>query len=161
MGRNFLLCALIMVAGSPSVDAEIYKWTDASGKVHFSDKPRDPQRKDSAEVVELNSSYVPSSSGSTSSVTLEQQMLARERRLKAERVAEAKEKKDKQAARQQARAQECDYQKEQLRLLTGMDVTESGRVFYYSTDENGNAVSKSRQKQIIEEIKARIADLRC
>lgn len=36
MMKNFIIC-LLLFAGAAS--AEIYKWTDANGKVHYGDKP--------------------------------------------------------------------------------------------------------------------------
>ncbi len=48
-----LLPFLMLAAASAASFAEIYKWTDASGKIHFGDKP--PQQ--SAEKLEINTKH--------------------------------------------------------------------------------------------------------
>ena len=45
----FLLCACAMLA-APSVAADLYKWIDADGKVHYSDQPPPPSARSQARV---------------------------------------------------------------------------------------------------------------
>jgi len=44
----FLLLLLCIVAGTGS--AEIYRWVDSAGKVHFSDQPSEEHRSESLEL---------------------------------------------------------------------------------------------------------------
>lgn len=48
MKACLLLLALALLA--PAAGAEIYKWTDAQGRVHFGDKPTDKTRAEEVEV---------------------------------------------------------------------------------------------------------------
>jgi hypothetical protein len=52
----------VLIAGlslAPIVQAQIYKWTDDQGNVHFGDKPENPESASEAEAVDLELNYVP------------------------------------------------------------------------------------------------------
>jgi hypothetical protein len=40
--KSILLILLVVFTGT--VSAEVYKWTDSAGHVHFSDKPHKPEK---------------------------------------------------------------------------------------------------------------------
>ena len=40
-----LLIGCVLIVNSPLTFAEIYKWVDENGKVHYGDKPKDEQSK--------------------------------------------------------------------------------------------------------------------
>ena len=54
----FPVLLMSAIATAPAV-AEIYKWVDADGKVHFGDKPLDPAQAAGAEEVQLKEGYRP------------------------------------------------------------------------------------------------------
>ena len=71
----FPLLLMSAIATAPAL-AEIYKWVDAEGKVHFGDKPVDPGQAAGAEEVELNEGYRP-----TERTAEEQEAYRREQQL--------------------------------------------------------------------------------
>ena len=56
----FSLLGLVLLAVQPAL-AQLYKWTDENGKVHFSDKPP-PKSKGESEVVNIKKNKTPASS---------------------------------------------------------------------------------------------------
>jgi glutaredoxin len=48
--RRVALCVLAFAVGALPAAAEIYKWTDSSGKVHYSDKPPPEAKKQPVKI---------------------------------------------------------------------------------------------------------------
>lgn len=79
-----LLCAAALFA-SGAAQAQVYKWTDAEGKLHYSDTPP-PSNK--AQTVDDKVSVVPAQSPSPQAVeAMEQRMERREKEAEEEREA--------------------------------------------------------------------------
>ncbi len=100
--RNILVCtSVVLLVGCISLaisaiaTAEIYKWVDEDGVVHYSDNP--PQDAES-ETVQLRSTTPPAGSSEALKRQLEQSEKASERRAEKRRAASAA-KKSKKAAR--------------------------------------------------------------
>ncbi|MBM7061696.1 DUF4124 domain-containing protein [Pseudomonas sp. UL073] len=133
-------CAVwLCVALSGAQAAEIYRWTDASGQVHFSAKPQA-----GAKQVEVKPQVV------------ERDAATREREAKADRFYEARRQEQQsasaqQAERQEKRSQECGVLRERL-----SQVSRGGR--YYHVDDRGQQVYYSDEqietarRQLIERI---------
>jgi hypothetical protein len=134
--RNGLAClsrALLLFALLPfSAQAEIYKWTDASGRIHFGDKPRDTRV--DAEEIEVDD-YKPGSDEQTRNIIQRRQRLMN---------ADA----DKKAA-DAAHEKTGNSRKEKLQKLCA-DARQgllkiSGRVEFH--DDNGKRVHVSEQER--------------
>lgn len=93
-----LLACLAGVSFSASVSAQIYKWTDDQGRVHYGDMP--PQSADSQSMNISQGNRAPVSSGSSTSRLESQQQYLQQldetRAEKAAREAEAEEARQKE-----------------------------------------------------------------
>jgi len=76
--------ALVLLV--PSASAEIYKWVDAQGNVHFGDKPLDTKDASQAKPVELRNSYTPTERSAQEQAVYERERLATKQRLEAEKA---------------------------------------------------------------------------
>ena len=133
MMKTKLILILITCLFSYAVHtAEVFRWVDGNGKVHFSDKPQDknatsisvkPQPK-------IDKNHVNNTNPPASSASQERLLDAYGERRRQKQEQQAKEQQAKlEAERQQ---QECD------RLRNYLSRTEGNRIF--NTDENGDRV---------------------
>lgn len=112
MSMRFSVLAMAGVLAVGSIQAEVYRWVDERGKVHFSDQPKSG----GAQRLEL-SEPEPSPGG------INQQQLDAERRIQQERMLDAyrEEREARAQQRQQAaaeerqRSQNCAYARNRLR----------------------------------------------
>ncbi|CAD5105985.1 DUF4124 domain-containing protein [Zestomonas carbonaria] len=117
------MCCVVLLAGGMAVAqaAEIYRWTDEHGRVHFGQRPQA-----GAEQVEVKPQVV------------ERDDATREREANVERFYEARRQEQRESARQQAerqaqRAEECGALRERL-----AEVSKDGR--YYRVDDAGRHI---------------------
>jgi Domain of unknown function (DUF4124) len=159
-GTGLLLLSMTLIFCAP-VSAQIYKWVDADGKVHFGDKPRDPNATSDAQQVELGNSYQPSAR------TVEEQeaydaeqrnMILRSQVYRREQE-EAHEKA--MATRREEHAKLCASYADAIKELSTVEVKNGVRSLVYIKDEEGKPVSSERQRQIIEELKVKKAEAGC
>jgi hypothetical protein len=123
--------------------AEIYKWTDEQGRVHFSDKP----------AGENTSQYHLRTPASTSSSSNEVTPGDAERRIKQRKLMESLEadrlEKEQAAAKQKqqqaARGRKCQYARAELRASKNANLI-------YDYDAQGNRVylSEAQKKKYLE-----------
>ncbi|AYC34116.1 DUF4124 domain-containing protein [Pseudomonas cavernae] len=120
--RQLLCTVLLSVTVLPGLaSAEIYRWTDAQGQVHFDQRPQA-----GAEQVEVKPQVV------------ERDAATREREARTERFYDARRQEQEQATsqsseRQAKREQECSKLRDQLE-----QVSQGGR--YYHEDAAGQRV---------------------
>lgn len=128
--KRYSLLFILLLAGPLVCHAEIFKWTDANGRVHFGDKPTDKQIK--AEEVEVKD-YKPGSDDDTRAIT--------ERRQRLMNADDGRKQNADAAAKAAADAQQtrCAAAREDLRRV-------SGRVDFL--DENGKSVHTTEQQRI-------------
>lgn len=144
MANPFPLLCLALAAALPAAGAqEVYRWTDADGKVHFSDRPRD----DAAARVQVDT-LAPADGGA--------EHLARER--KRQRLLEVFARERDQAAYREAyaakqaetRATNCGIARDNLRSLREAplvyDLDEAGERVYLSDDQRHRALNQARQE---------------
>lgn len=161
MRYTALLTILSMPLIAPLATAEIYKWVDEDGNVHFGDKPLDSGQAAAAEEVELKESYKPAHRSAAEQADYDRQQEVERRRSEATRRSE-KEARDKAAAeRKESKARNCAAYKESLAALTTTQVGPGGQPIYYYVKENGKSVTSQRQREIIEELKAKMAREGC
>lgn len=124
--RALPLAASLILTAAPVV-AELYKWTDAEGKVHFSDQPPPPEVKAPVTVKPRRPAVAPTTSaqdaapaaGAPSSY-VEQEAEFRKRRVEAAEKAEAEKKAAEAAAEKQ---RNCMRAKAQLASLQAGRIT--------------------------------------
>ena len=150
----------VVLATSLSAHAQIYRWVDADGNVHFSDKPVESNNNTDAksEEVELQRGYTPSTLSVEEQQDAEMLRMQRERANRERRKAEAKTSQEKLAARQEKRREQCERDREKLRAVTEVAVSENGdREIFYLTDDDGNALSVSEHKAAVARLREKIA----
>ena len=101
--RNVGVLSTIILLALPASHAEIYRWVDSNGKVHFSDKPRDEQ----STAIRPSSG---NSSGSNADDTYLQQLQEQQRLLDAYSEKRAHEQRQQAAAerKQQEKQKKID-----------------------------------------------------
>ncbi|UVE18681.1 DUF4124 domain-containing protein [Pseudomonas sp. LS44] len=119
--RQLLCIALLAATTSSALAADVYRWTDAQGQVHFGQKPQS-----GATQVDVKPQVV------------ERDAATREREARTERFYQARRQEQAQAAsqegeRQTKRATECSKLRDNLQ-----DISHGGR--YYRTDARGERV---------------------
>jgi hypothetical protein len=161
--RLRLLAFLVLLTSPLSAQlavAEIYKWVDAEGKVHFGDKPLDPAQAAGAEVVELKESYRPTERTAEQQEAYRREQQLQRQKTDARRGVEQKADDEQTAERRKEKAVRCAAYAEDIKRLTTVEVKGRTRSFYY-TEEDGKSVSSTRQREIIAELRAKMAAEGC
>lgn len=144
--------------------AEIYKWVDANGNVHFGDKPKDSTQAQIAEPVQLNEGYRPALRTEEEQAQYEQEQQSIKRRSDLRQEEEREEKEAFEKAREERREEKiarCESYQEDIAKLSSMGVVDGVRTLYYVKDEDGNSITSERQREIVEELKAKMAAEGC
>jgi hypothetical protein len=141
--------------------AEIYKWVDADGNVHFGDKPTDPAHANEARPVELKSNYQPSvrTAEEQEAYDLEQRRIVQRNEMR--RNYEAEERQALEESRQKQKADLCAAYEKDLEELTTAKLDNGVLKIVYITDESGKSVSSERQREIIEQLKKNMKNAGC
>jgi hypothetical protein len=124
-----LVCAGLCLS---SAQAEVYKWTDKSGKVHYSDKPLT----DAAKSVPGTKTTVDPSQAIKALSDKEQDYKKRQ-----EDAAKAKEKTDKEAEEARIKQQNCDNARKQMSQLQG------NKRLYTTTPDGGRSYMNDADRQ--------------
>ncbi|MDH4869219.1 DUF4124 domain-containing protein [Pseudomonas sp. BN515] len=130
-----LLCCLLLI---PAIaGAEIYRWTDAQGQVHFSETPRE-----GAEVVSVKPQVV------------ERDQATREREARTEKIHDARRQE------QAAAVEKAEVAREQRQKLCGEWRDQQGQLShggpYYRLDERGERQYYTDQQ--IESFRRKLAE---
>lgn len=155
--RVFTALISLMLLLSAQTFAEIYRWVDANGNVHYGDKPIDPRSAAKAKTVELKPSYTPATRTADEEISIRNTENAIRQRNAARRKAEDKEKEERLAKRRELQEAQCARDRELLSKVDDTKENEESRVFYYMNDENGKPMTVARQKQAVKELKEKIA----
>jgi hypothetical protein len=152
---------LLMPLYANVVSAEIYKWVDADGNVHFGDKPRDATVAREAEPVDVTEDYRPPARSEEEQAAFERE-LETKRQKKQKRELARKEVTDKEAdKRRQEKAALCKRYADNIGQLTKVDASSGIRTYTYLTGEDGKSITSARQREIVEELKAEMAAAGC
>lgn len=128
-----IVCTLLLILPfAVSTFAEIYRWTDAQGKTHFSEHPPEDQVKSE----EVSSKLPPLNRDSSAGETKKLQQLFKG--PTPEEQAHQQQEKVRQQQRDQQKNLACNKAKKQLQVL-------KGRVFF--TDNNGKEYSVSEEER--------------
>ena len=156
-----ILLLWMMSLFSELVSAEIYKWVDADGKVHFGDKPHDPDIARAAQPVELGNSYQPAAR-----TAAEQEAYDEEQHKKMLR--DQMRRRDAKQARQQAAVERREHQTElcghlaqSVKELSTVEIKNGVRILPYIEGEDGKSISSDRQREIIADLKTKMVEADC
>lgn len=145
---NRFLFVLLSLALSSAVAAEMYRWVDSQGRVHYSDEPPPAGAKSSKTVTPPPpSSYAPSGEGVKAKTWQEKDMEFRQRQSA---QAEAQAKKEKEEADAKQKKQNCENARKSLQAL------ESGQRVSVPNEKGEQQLmdDAARQKAIAEARKA-------
>jgi len=131
---RWVLCCSLLLAATP-LHAQIYRWTDAQGRVHFSERPAQ-----GAEQVEVDPQVIERDA----QVRQREQNLRRIMDVRSEERAAEQLKLTEQRNRQRA---QCDEFRRQLAQL-------DKRMFWYEEDASGRQIEVDRKR-----VEARKAEL--
>lgn len=158
--KSLLYASALLLLSHPGA-AQIYKWVDENGNVHFGDKPQAEEHANDVEAIELEESYKPAP------LTTEQQdamRREREQRRQIAREIEAEKAQEKAAAKEAKRkqiAERCAELKKDIQMLGGISLEGGQRVFYYLEDDDGKPLSVAEQEKRVEQMRAESAKLGC
>lgn len=159
-----LFCSLLLSVTTTfgvHTSAEIYKWVDADGKVHFGDKPNDPAQASGAQEVQLREGYQPPARTPQEQEAYDQEQRAIELRSQMHRREAEKAGKAAQLERDERKAALCTAYQEKIDELEIVEVKDGVRTVAYVEGEDGQSVSSDRQREIIAELKAEKAAAGC
>ena len=142
------LLALALCISSPLLQAEIYQWRDAQGKLHFSDKrpPSQTSEEISGQLAPLN----------IDESAIEQSRLDQVFRGETPEEKQWRQNKEAEAGRlrrqqEEAQQERCDEMRRHLSALRGP-------IYYEREDGSTYTISVAEQKQRIIELEAGIAE---
>ena len=124
--RTLILLGLLGIVVAP-VHAEIYRWTDAQGRVHFGERPQQ-----GAQRVEVDPQIV------------ERDEQVREREARMQRLQEVRS--EERAIDQQQQAQQLAQQKAYCDRLNSELARYDKRIYWYEEDSTGKKVEVSPQR---------------
>ena len=146
---------------APIVPAEVYRWTDEEGNVHFGDKPKDPELMEQVNKVDIIESYQPTqrTPQEQSAYKRQQDALRRSRQVYAEEDRSARE--EARAKQREMRAVRCGELKADIAKLSELHLESGVRTYYYLADEEGQSVTSQQQKAYVAELKEEYAKTGC
>lgn len=130
--------ALIVLLVALPAAAELYRWTDENGKVHFSDRPVS----DDAEELEVKA---PPKLGQGNTVREVNERLDRLRTSEAEREAKEREQEEKLQAKLKKQRAACARQKDRLnsfRNYVMYTLEDDGSRRYYENEEKKQKIAE-------------------
>lgn len=159
--RSLGMLFLSAMALADVATAEVYKWVDAQGNIHFGDKPRDAALAEQAESVEIIESYQPTLRTADEDDAFLREQEALRRRTELYKKEDEEKRKAETARRNEEKAALCADYKEDISKLTTMETVNGVRTYYYLKDEDGKSMTSQRQREMVKELKAKYAALGC
>ncbi|TGD73865.1 DUF4124 domain-containing protein [Mangrovimicrobium sediminis] len=163
--HRFALAALalgwILLAPPLAGAAEIYRWVDDKGNVHFGDKPRDPAQAAEAENVEVNEAYRPPERSDEELQEMRDASEAnwnRARELRREEQAEAERER---TEREQRLAEVCGELDAEIQRFSGIRVVDGQRVLTAGLHSDGRVATEEEQQAHVEQLRQYAAQLGC
>ena len=131
MPKNRLFIALAACMVSFFSQAEVYKWVDENGQVHYGDKPRD-----TAEEVQMDKHGSPSASDET-----------RFERQQKVLNAFTQERQDKAAAREKAESEQAKIDKQCADARARLEKYKNSRYLYRKAENNDRDILSDEERQ--------------
>lgn len=136
------LLIFFLVLFSVNAEADLNKWVDAQGKVHYSDEP--PPENVKVESVHIPSDHALPTSAPSSAKSLADQEEQLNKEMKAKEKAAAEEKK--KQADEQLKQKNCEIARTNLRVLQ-----DSPRIATYDASGNRSYLDDTARNQKIED----------
>ena len=145
------LCLLfLMFVGMPA-HAQLYKWVDEQGKIHYSDTPPVEKSKSEKKLDIPNQPGTPSANSGNSKSWQEREQEFQKRRTTADEAAAKKQKEEQDA---QTKRENCAKAKQNLSQL------ESNAPVYTYNEQSGRSYLDEKQRaEAIEKARKSISDL--
>lgn len=156
-----VLLALVMSIVVSLAQAEVYKWVDAEGNIHFGDKPRDSTLADQAESVDIVESYQPNTESVQDREAFEREQEAIRRKTALFRNEDAERRKLEQVERSERKAELCTALAEDIRKFGSMQLINGTPTYHYLKGEDGKSLSSRRQAEIVEELREKYSATGC
>ena len=141
--------------------AEVYKWVDEEGNIHFGDKPRDSALAEQAESVDIVESYQPDTRTAQDQDAFDRDQQAIRRKTELYKREDATKRKAEQENRKEQKAERCAAMAEDIRKITAMHNVDGVRTYYYLTGDDGKSLSSAQQKELIEGLRKKYAAAGC
>ncbi|MCX2978510.1 DUF4124 domain-containing protein [Halieaceae bacterium IMCC11814] len=161
LGNILMVIILNLVFYSPQTLAQVYKWVDNKGNTHFGDKPREADKAESAEPVEVIESYRPATQTDSEQAAFDLEQATLRRKTEMLRQEDAEERRVAKEARRARKDAVCNELDERITQLTTTRQVGGVRTFYYTVEEDGKSVTSSRQKEIVATLKQQHAKAGC
>jgi hypothetical protein len=155
------LLVFLMAVCTQLALAEVYKWVDADGDIHFGDKPRDAALAEQAESVDIVESYQPDTRTAQDQEAFDREQQAIRRKTELFKSEDEERRKAKQDNHKDQKAKRCASMAADIKKFTTMHRVDEVRTYYYLTGDDGKSVSSSQQKEIIEGLRNRYAAAGC
>ncbi len=134
---GILLLVLGVACGAGMARAQVYKWVDEQGNVHFGDKPRDRATAEQAEQVDIVESYQPTERTAEEQSAFERDQESLRRMQEVYKQEDQKARKEETEQRRSQKLALCDALKKEIAKFSEIH-QEGGRpTYYYLLDENG------------------------
>lgn len=142
MKRVFVISLVLFLYAPLATHADVYRWVDEEGGVHFSDRPKSHP---SAEKIEIKTDTVHQDPNQQKRLKYQQHLLSvieEERKIKQKKLAEKKKRKEeKKKSCKKARKTLDEY------LTSGQlyNINKDGSKFYLSDDEREQEIKKAKE----------------
>ncbi len=143
---NVLLAAAMLLIAT-SAQAQLYRWVDESGKVHYTDTPPPPKTKSSKTLAIPNQPAAEPPAGKS---VAEQE---RDYRKRMSEAAEAEAKKKTEEEQAKVRAANCQAARNNLKALE-----ETGRVFTYDAKGERVYMDDAQRQKAMDDARKAIAE---
>jgi hypothetical protein len=153
-----LILTPVLTYAAPS---GIYKWVDADGNTHFGDKPEDSAQVKDVQPVELKSSYQPDARTPEEQEAFEKEQRSIQEKGKERLNMQQQERDEAQAKVHEENAARCTAYATDLEKLSSSKIVNGRRLTYYVEEEGGKSVTSERQREIVQEVKDKMAALGC
>lgn len=145
---KILLVLTTLLFYAVPASAEMYRWVDAQGKVHYSDQPPTEKSKSSKT---LNIPNQPAAPAAESSKSWQEKNLDYKKRQATASETEAKKKKEAEDAK--AKIENCDKSKKALKALE-----EGGRINTYDEKGNRSFMDDAQRAKAMDDAKKAISE---
>ena len=161
LGNILIVVILYLVFYTPQALAQIYTWVDDKGNTHLGDKPREVDKAERAEPVEVKESYRPATQTDSEQAAFDLEQATLRRKTEMLRQEDAEERRVAKETRLAKKNVLCNDLDERITRLTTTKRVGGVRTVYYTVEEDGKSVTSSRQKEIVETLKQQYAEAGC
>ncbi|MGB1140084.1 MAG: DUF4124 domain-containing protein [Halioglobus sp.] len=155
------LLGVILLALATATSAEIYKWTDEDGNVHFGDKPADEDTANKAQAIEVDEAYKPPQRSEEEIRAIQGQQRARAEADRRRRESNERRVAEERAVKDRQKAQRCAQLTADIDKFGNAKMVNGILTVHYLYDENGDSISAAEQRRIVDELRAERDALGC